>query len=248
MYIKTKGLVLRETEYKESSRILTVLTSTEGKITVSAKGAKRRGSRTAAASQLLSYSEMTLFARGDRYVLTEASGIELFQGLRDDLSNMALASYFAQLLEAVTDADIQEPQMLSLGLNSLYALSRGISSRDIVKAAFELRLMCLAGFEPQLEMCSVCGNRNMNGGLLSLTGGTMRCSGCGHSGPDQEAELTGPVLDAMRYILTCDIKRLFSFRISQGAGTQLSRVCEAYLLCQLGRGFSALDFYKALNI
>ena len=51
MYINTKGLVLRETPYKESSRILTVLTSDLGKVTVSARGTKRKGSKTASSTQ-----------------------------------------------------------------------------------------------------------------------------------------------------------------------------------------------------
>ena len=57
--VKTvKGLVLREVPYKESSRILTVLTDTDGKMTVSANGAKRRGSKTAAASPILPSTRM----------------------------------------------------------------------------------------------------------------------------------------------------------------------------------------------
>ena len=65
MHIKTRGLVLRETNYKEADKILTVLTQDEGKRTVKARGCRRRGSRLAAAAQLLVYSEMTLFAYRD---------------------------------------------------------------------------------------------------------------------------------------------------------------------------------------
>ena len=246
MYIKTTGLVLRETAYKESSRILTVLTQTEGKITVSARGAKRRGSKTAASTQLLAFSEMTLFSQRDRYTLTEASGIELFLGLREDIRAMALGSYFAEVLEAAADTDIPNPMMLSLGLNCLYALSENMAPVEKIKAVFELRLMCLMGFEPRLDACEICGKSDPDVPVLSLAGGVIHCAGCGALGYGEEMALTPGVLDAMRYIVGCDMKRLLSFSIGPEALRQLARVCEAYLLAQLGRGFGTLDFYKTL--
>ena len=56
MHLTTKALVLREVSYKESDKILTVLTAAEGKLTVSARGCRRRNSPIAAASQLLVWS------------------------------------------------------------------------------------------------------------------------------------------------------------------------------------------------
>ena len=48
----TTGLVLRVTETKEADKILTVLTPDMGKIPLIARGARRKNSRIAAASQL----------------------------------------------------------------------------------------------------------------------------------------------------------------------------------------------------
>ena len=55
MFLTTQGLVLREVRYKEADKILTVLTQHEGKVTVRARGALRKGSRITAATQLLTY-------------------------------------------------------------------------------------------------------------------------------------------------------------------------------------------------
>ncbi|MGM9521483.1 MAG: DNA repair protein RecO [Oscillospiraceae bacterium] len=246
MYIQTTGLVLRETEYKESSRILTVLTSTEGKITVLAKGAKRKGSKTAASTQLLAFSEMTLFSQKDRYTLTEARSIELFRGLSEDLEKLALGSYFAELLENLSDEDIPNPEMLSLGLNALYALSEDKNSREIIKAAFELRLMCISGFEPLLESCSVCGRTDMEAPVLSLVGGVLCCAGCRSETEGERLLLSPGTLAAMRHIVRAEPKRLYSFKVSPETEKQLSKVCESYLLSQLGRSFGTLDFYRSL--
>ncbi len=247
MYITTPGLVLRETEYKESSRILTVLTAANGKITVNAKGAKRKGSKLAAATQLLTLSEMTLFENKDRYTLTEARSVELFRGLREDISKLALGTYFAEALESLSDEDAPSPELLSLGLNALYALSEGLNSDGIIKAAFELRLACLSGFEPMLDECRVCGKNSMTSPVLSLTGGTVYCAACRPEGAGECVTLTPGVLDAMRHIVSADPKKLYSFTVGPETERRLSKICEAYLLTQLGRGFRTLDYYKTVR-
>ena len=70
MYKTLHGLVLREVKYKESSKILTILTEEEGKITAEARGALRKGSKCAAAAQALTWSELTFFENRGRYTLT----------------------------------------------------------------------------------------------------------------------------------------------------------------------------------
>ena len=96
------GLILRETETKETDKILTVLTAEMGKIPVIARGARRKNSRLAAACQLFAWSEMTLYKRGNWYYLDSADPEELFAGLQKDLVRFALAAYLAELTEFVT--------------------------------------------------------------------------------------------------------------------------------------------------
>ena len=178
MYINTTGLVLRETAYKDSSKILTVLTGGEGKLTVSAHGALRRNSKLAAVTQLLAFSEMTLYSSKDRWTMTEARSVEQFIGLRDDLVLLALGAYFAELTEAVADEDSPNPDLLPLILNALFALSEKIKEPRYVKPAFELRLMAVSGFEPLIAECGECGSGDPESAVLSLRGGTIRCSKC----------------------------------------------------------------------
>ena len=247
MYINTKGLVLRETAYKETSKILTVLTPDEGRITVSAKGARRKGSKTAAATQLFAFSDMTLSVNNGRYTLTEAQCIELFPGLADDIELAALGAYFCELLETVSDEDFTNPQVLSLGLNALYALGQEKRSADLVKAAFELRLMCLAGYEPELEYCCVCGKHDIEHPRLDVENGVVRCRDC-RSGSLVTAVLCPGSLEAMRYIVSCERKRLYSFKLGDEAMGRLSRACQQFVLTQLDRSFKTLSFYNSVRL
>ena len=81
-----KGIVLRSVDTKESDKILTVLTEGMGKIPVVAKGARSRRSKVTAAVQLLAYSELVLSESHGWQYLTEASTIELFDGVRQDIA------------------------------------------------------------------------------------------------------------------------------------------------------------------
>ena len=153
----TCGAVLRETETKEADKILTVLTPDHGRISVIARGARRKSCRFAAACQTLAYSELTLTHRGDWYYLNEGTTRALFDGLRTDFEALALGFYFAELTEAVSSPEIPAPELLSHLLNGLYALDTLKKPRELAKPAFELRLMSLAGYEPLADGCAVCG-------------------------------------------------------------------------------------------
>ena len=156
-YIVARGIVLRETETKESDKILTVLTDICGKIPVIARGARRKSCKYAACAQSLAYSEWTLNRKGDWYYANEGATIALFDGLRTDLTRLALGCYFAELTEAVTAEGEPAPALLSHLLNGLYALDKLRKAEPLARAAFELRLLCLAGYEPLADGCAYCG-------------------------------------------------------------------------------------------
>ena len=99
MFRTVNALILREVRFKESDRILTALTADMGKLTLAAHGALSKRSRIAAATQQLTYSELTLFEKNGRYTVREALTKEGFAGLRQDLASLALGSYFSECLE-----------------------------------------------------------------------------------------------------------------------------------------------------
>ena len=247
MYLTTRGLVLRDVKYKESDRILTVLTEHEGKITVRARGAKSKTSRYRAAAQHLVFSEMTLFGNRGRWSLNEAETIEQFLGLREDLTALALGSYFAELLEALSDEDNPNIDILRLGLNALYALSNLTVSHEIVKATTELRLMCLAGYEPRLDACFRCGEESAAEWYFDASEAALVCGGCRQYGELEPLPLCEGSLAAMRHITCADMKKIFSFTLQPDALARLAQACERYVIARLERGFGALDYWKRLT-
>ena len=248
MYITTQGLILRETNYKEADKILTVLTRDFGKRTVKARGCRRKTSKLTAGTQLLVYSDMTLYERQERYLLHEVAVLEQFLGLRRDIELLALASYFAEVLESVAQEGVPHPELLSLILNAMYALDTLKKPPLQVKAVFELSLMCLTGYEPRLDACAVCGEAEPTEPRLNLREGVLHCAACREQvGGGVSLPLTPAVLAALRHVAWGEARRVFSFALSPAGMLQFSDVTEAFLLTQLERGFRTLDYYKQLT-
>lgn len=247
MYLTIQGLVLRVTPYNDTDALLTVLSQKHGKLTVKARGLRRKNSPLIAPCQLLAYGEFVLFEYRDMYTVNEAHSIELFQNLRKDLQKLSLGTYFAQAAEVLSQEDMPNPELLSLVLNCLYGLSKLNLPEEQVKAVFELRSACLSGYTPDLHGCSSCGCPQPD--RLDITEGRLECARCRNPLSDGIRMPVSPgVLDAMRYICNCDPKRLFAFSAPMQTLHDLANVTESYLTAQLERGFSALDFYKSLQI
>lgn len=246
MYLNVQALVLRVTDYNERDALLTLLTREQGKITVKARGLRRKNSPLVAPCQLLAYGEFTIFEYRGMYTINEATSIELFSDLRRDLTKLSLGTYFAQSAAVIAQEDLPNPELLSLVLNCLHGLARLGLPEAQVKAVYELRAACIAGYTPDLFGCRVCGSQEPV--FFDLSGGALLCSNCRGNASGIRLPVTPGMLDAMRYITYCDGQKLFGFRCGEDTLQQLSSVTEAYLTTQLEQGFSTLDFYKSLLI
>ena len=247
MYLTVQGIVLRVTDYNDRDALLTLLTKRHGKLTVKARGLRRKNSPLIAPCQLLAYGEYTLFEYRGQYTINEAQSLELFTLLRRDLTKLSLGTYFAQAAELLSQEDFPSPELLSLLLNCLYALSGLDVPESQVKAVFELRAVCLSGYTPDLFGCHRCGSQTPD--RFDLSAGQLECHNCRTMGSTGiRMPLTPSVLEAMRYICLCDPKKLFGFQLGEESMATLSDLTEAYLTTQLERGFSKLDFYKSLLI
>ena len=248
MYQTVRGLTIRSVDYKEADKILTVLTDSRGCLTVKARGVRRKGSRLKAAAQLFTLSQMTLYEQNGRCTLHEAEILQQFPGLQTDLIQLSLASYIAEVLGTEAEDAPGSPEIQRLALNSLYALSNGLCRPAVIKAAFELRYMALAGYEPNLSACTVCGNPHPVQPIVMLEGGTVRCMACTIPGvTGKQMPIGVSTLEAARYILSCDLKKLFSFQLPEDDLRRLGNFSEAYLLACMERSFRTLDFYKSVG-
>ena len=246
-HIFIHGLVLRETETRETANILTLLTAERGRLSVIARGARRKNCKFAACAQSLAWSEWTLYQKEQWYYASEGTTLELFNGLRNNLESMALGFYLAELTEAVTTEEAPAGELLRHLLNGLYALSALGKPPALVKPVFELKLLCLAGYEPLADGCACCGRPEPENPRLDAVQGVLRCGGCGGGESGRSLPLCRDSLAALRHTVYGDPRRLYSFRLGEEALKRLSAAAEAFLTAQLERGFRTLDFYKSLH-
>ena len=244
MYLTIQAIVLRVTDYNDRDALLTVLSRQHGKLTVKARGLRRKNSPLTAPCQLLAFGEFTLFEYKGQYTINEAQSLELFLPLRRDLTKLSLGTYFAQAAEVISQEDLPNPELQSLLLNCLFALSKLGEAEEKVKAVFELRAACLAGYMPDLFGCHACGNQDPD--RFDISQGMLECKACRTPGGGIRMPVNGSILEAMRYICLCDPKKLLAFSIGPENMKALASLTEAYLTTQLERGFATLDFYKSL--
>lgn len=249
MQIKTDGLIIRDLNVGEDDRIVTILTRSRGVIRASARGARRVKSRLSTATRLFCYSDFTMFKGRDNYIIDDAQPLEFFLGVDKNLEGLALAQYFAQVSAALAPQEEDAQPFLRLMLNSLNFIKIGKRELKQVKAVFELRILTMAGYMPDIVACKSCGAYEADDMFLDPLTGTLLCCDClslGKKAAPGSLRLSKGALAAMRHIAYSDFEKLFSFSLPGKALSELSAACEAYLKNQLERSFPTLDFYNTV--
>lgn len=152
----TPAIVLRRIDYGEADRLLTLLTPERGKMRVLAKGARKITSRKAGHIELFTQTQV-LLARGRTFdIVTQAELIDPYRVLREEVSKGGQAHYLCELAEQFAPEDSDASALYDLLANGLTWLC---SSRDALLTArfFEMRLLSLEGYRPELFKCSRTG-------------------------------------------------------------------------------------------
>lgn len=142
--IKVEGIILKRRNLGEADRILTVFSLQKGKISVLAKGVRRITSRRAGNIELLNRVSMYLHQAKTFLILTEATSLDTYQKLKEDLTLSTYAFHIIELVDKLT-AENQESRILYEHLvNLLQRLSR--NPRQILVRAFETKVLSSQGF------------------------------------------------------------------------------------------------------
>lgn len=247
MYLVTKAVVLRDVKYKEADKILTLFSDKEGKITARAYGAMGSKSKLAAASQPLSYSEYTLEYRNNKHAVKEASVIEPFLMLRKDLSLFSLGCYFAECIDSFSLEGTQDENLIRLLLNSLYALNYSLYPASQIKACFELKLISLSGYAPDMDECCSCGSEIPVDPVFCCEIGRICCRSCYSAEYGPCIPVSSSVISALKHILSHGLKSFLSFKIPDQELDALEHICETYFLHHSGRTYSTLNYWKSIK-
>ena len=259
------GLIIREVNIGEADKLLTLLTTENGKLTVRAYGARRHKSPLVSLACTLNYCRFILKPerRSHHLRVVECDLINGFFAVRRSLERLALAQYLMEAANEMTGDDLPDSEdFLRLTLNTLFALDHALYTPGHIKAAYEMRLAASAGYAPLLSRCGSCGEdlRPRDGqkpprAFLDVMEGCLKCEKCAVDKKMLEEEerlgvrailvpVSPAVQEALRYIVSAPLKRLFAFSLDGEAEEELSGLCETYLINHLGHRIPALEFYK----
>jgi DNA repair protein RecO (recombination protein O) len=138
----------------EADRLLTVLSRERGKLRLNAKGARKVGSRKSGHVELFVRSRMLIAKwRGEIDIVSQVETIDAYRGLREDLTRSTYAHYAVELVDAFAEVGSEQPELFDLLVEAL----KWIETTDNLPLAaryFELQLLTLAGFQPQVFFCA----------------------------------------------------------------------------------------------
>lgn len=185
---KATALVLKTTDWSESSRIATLWTRELGKVRVLAKGGRRLRSSFESALDLLTVCSIVLLRKssGSLDLLTEAQVVRRFPRLRSDLTALYAAYYVAELLGDWTQELDPHPRLFDEAVDTLAALGGDGEETGLRVMRFETTLLHELGFRPALEHCAGCQTTALAGKRLAFspTAGGILCPGCQRSHRD----------------------------------------------------------------
>lgn len=246
MQINTDGLVIGEKIVGESDRLVTVLTRKEGLVRAFAPQAKNLKNSKVASTQLLCYSQFSIYKGKNKYIINDAQVKELFFDLRRNIESLSLAQYFCELAGILAPEETEAGDFLRLILNCLYFLAKGTKQPLLLKSVLEMRMLALAGYMPNLIACDNCNVYESNPMYFLPGKSILVCQDCIGRYRELSIALEPGVLIALRHTIYAEFQRLFSFTLSQAGLLQLSKVTETYVLHTIGRRLQTLEFYHQM--
>jgi DNA repair protein RecO (recombination protein O) len=200
---RTRGIVLRRRDFDEADRLLTVLTRDRGKLTLLAKGARKISSRKAAHVDLFKQVELQVHRGRSFGIVTQAETVCSFTVIRNDLQRLAAAHYLAELADSFAHEGDDCAGIYDLVLEGLQWLDTGGDPR-LAQRYFELHLLDLAGFRPQLYRCLRCDAwLEPAANVFDAVAGGMFCPLCAETAP-QGRPVTVGAQKVLRFLQRSD--------------------------------------------
>lgn len=245
MKITTDGLVIWESKTGEADRVITLLTE-NGIITAYAKNSLRPKNKLTSPTSMLCFSNFELYSGTNMYTVDDAQIKHRFIKLSTDVNGYSLAAYFCELLKLLAPIEDAAEDFLSLMMNSLYLINEGKKPLFLIKSVFEMRIMCLAGYMPDIAECAECGESNSAGGFFDVTNGVFYCESCVKKS-GRAVNIGAAAVSAIRHIISAESGKIFSFDIGVASLSALKDVSEAYVCTHIDHRLPTLEFYNSLT-
>ena len=246
---KTEGIVLRGLDLGEADRVLTVLTPHHGKARVIAKGVRRPRSRLGGGLEPLGRVDLVLAVGRTFDVVTQVHLIDPHLGLRGDLEATAAAWYLAELADRFCEDRSESAAAFDLLDAGLAALDGTLlrAAREAVVRSYELHLLEVMGFRPELGVCIECGSGvEPAGNLYAAAAGGVVGPECAHAALGG-VTITPSALKALRHLQRVTLDDAARLSAPATVRREMERHLHATVSAVLERELRSRDFFDEVS-
>lgn len=245
---RTEAIILKRSRLGEADRLLTLYTPYRGKCRVIAKGVRKPTSRKAGHLEILCHSKL-LLARGRSLdIVTQAETVNAFPNLRADLTKTSRAYYVVELMDRFTVEGIENYPLFELLVQVLGWLNAE-SNVEIITRFYELHLLGLVGYQPQLFHCVRCDEIIRPGdNQFSVGEGGVVCPRCWQKFPEISVQpISVDALKVLRYLQQHTLKESYHLPLNTEIHRGLERLMLRYITYHLERNLKSVEFIRCLR-
>ncbi len=210
--IKTKGIVIKATDFSDSDKIVTIFSYDFGIIKARIRGVKKKGAKLAFAVQPFAFIEFLLIKNKGFYSIVNATSIDQFFNITTDFDNYILMLSVLEVCEKSIKENDCSPEMFLLVLNVLKQVSYNNVSAMAIFIKFMLEAFRYLGFEMQVELCACCGNNLSKIRGFSFEYNGMICGKCQNN--NSYLELLEGEYAILKNIDNFDIENILNLKFS----------------------------------
>ncbi|MDF2718732.1 MAG: repair protein RecO [Paenibacillus sp.] len=244
MLVRVEGIVIRSIDYGEGDKILTLFSKEAGKISIMARGAKKLKSRHSAIAQLFTYGEFNCYKTGSMGTLNNGEIWNAYHRLKEDIHKTAYAAYLMELTERMLGENERNAPLFEQLKAALDAMDED-KDLQIVTNIYEMKMLAIAGYMPELNECVSCGAQEGAMMLSVAMGGTV-CSRCRHADPGALVVTEG-TLKLLRLFLHMDIRRLGKTEVKDATKSQLKHCIRQLLDAHVDVKWKSRNFIDQMD-
>lgn len=243
---RVEAVVLRHSDWGEADRLLWLYSLEMGKLRAVAKGVRRPRSRKAGHLEPFTRASL-LMARGrDISLVTQADTVDAYLPLREDLIRATYASYVVELLDRFTYEEGQNRSLYRLLTDTLARLCR-LEELDLVVHYYEMRLLDLLGFRPQLFECMRCGSKiQPEDQYFSAQQGGVLCPRCGPQVSGRRP-ISMLALKYLRHFQRSSFSEAARAELTPALNREIEIIMQHYLTYLLERGLNTPAFLRRMR-
>lgn len=249
---RTDAVILRRHDVGEADRLLTLYTPERGKVRAIAKGARKPSSRKAGHLELFMHSSLLIAKGRNLDLITQAETIHGYRALREDLERLTQAHYVAELLDQLSTEGQESKLTFDLLVTTLQRLC---DTHDLMLTTriYELRLLALEGYQPQLFRCLDCGETIQPvTNYFDPTQGGVLCPRCGEGLSTRRnnklvREVSLNTLKVLRYLQTHNYEQSMRLRLKPSTHRDAETLMLHYITYVLERNLKSVEFLNRLR-